>query len=245
MKSIDYIKGKPELIQEIKIKEIKYTGSTIEEVDAHVLVFPRVIFYVSESDEDAVYIFLTKEKMECFLAITLANYFSGEVVRKRVDFDKNMDKYNMLYKRIVLKFSTEKDWTEAIDFYTNKRITDVLGEEDSFCLSKAAKTFGLAFGLDLSNKKINDFLFQALPSVNIQGNGVAWNELCFPAFVNDIRYNEVESNLSGCRLWYNESFQNELYGSFVKYSAKIKLCSYSNKFTQSDISLFKSIITGK
>lgn len=241
MKRIEYIRVKEGLIQEIAIKEIKYSGSNTEEVNAYISVFPRVIIYESESEEDATYIFLTKEKIECFLAITLAEYFSSEVVRKRADFDKNMSRFNALFKRIVLKSDTEADWNDAIDFYTNKRISDVLGEEETYCLSKATKTFSI----DISNLKINNSLFEALPSVNILGDGVGWSELCFPAFANDSRYNEVESNLSGCRFWYNEPQQKEPYKRFSRYNTMIKLCSYSNKFTQSDIMLFNRIIKRK
>lgn len=241
MKRIEYIREKKGLIQEITIKEIKYLGSNSEEVNAYISVFPRVIIYETESEEDATYIFLTKEKMECFLAITLAEYFSSETVRKRADFDNNMNRFNTLFKRIVLKSNTEADWNAAIDFYTNKRIPDVLGEERTYCLSKAIKTFGIY----ISEQKTNKFLFDTMPSVNIQGNGIGWSELCFPAFVNDTRYNEVESNVSGCRFWYNEPLQEESYKRFSRYNTKIKLCSYGNKFTQSDVALINCMITSR
>lgn len=239
MKRTEYIREKDGLIQEIPIKEIKYSGSITEEVNAYISVFPRVVIYETESEDDATYIFLTKEKMECFLAITLAEYFSSEVVRKRADFDKNMCKYSSLFKRIVLKANSDNEWSVDIDFYTNKRIANVLGHEEEFCLSKAIK----AFCMDMTNLKTNESLFQKLPYINIQKNGVGWSELCFPAFANDVRYSEVESNLSGCRFWYNEPTYNEFYKRFSRYNSKIKLCTYGNKFTHSDIVLFNSIIT--
>lgn len=238
MKRIEYIMNKQNLIQEINIKEIKYSGSNIENVDAHIFVFPRVLIYVSESEEDASYIFLTKEKMECFLAITFADYFSSEAVRKRADFDRNMNKFNSLFKRIVLKYISEEDWNEAMDFYTNRRVMDILGEEETYCLAKASKMYGL----DVSNPKAEGSALDKLPFVNIQGNGVGWNELCFPAFVKDSRYNEVETNLPCYRAWYKEQIQKQLYRNFTKYSSKIKLCSYGNKYSHSDILLFKSMM---
>lgn len=240
MRNIEYLKTRKSLIQGIPVKEIKYAGSATEEVNAYIAVYPRVIIYESESEDDATYIFLTKEKMECFLAITLAEYFTSDIVRKRADFDNNMNMHSYLFKRITLKGSSEEDWTEAIDFYTNKRMQDVLGEEEGYCFSKATKENGL----NISDKERRDFLFDKLPFVGIQKNGVGWNEPCFPAFTNDTRYNEAESNMSGFRAWYNEEANKEDYRRFTRFSAEIKLCSYGNKYTQSDILMFRKILAG-
>lgn len=238
MNRINYIRERQNLIEEIPVKEIKYAGSNIISVKSYIFVFPRVIIYESEGEGDATYIFLTKERMECYIAINMAEYFSSGTIRKRADFEKNMNRYSFLFKRIVVKESTEKEWTDSIDFYTNKRIPDVLGIEDHLCFSKALKKY---FNKTLT-ENIKQILNESLPFVNVVNEGKEWKELCFPMFANDKRFEEVKEKTTAFRGWYKDKIINASYSRLNKLSCKIKLCSYDNKFTQSDISLMYNLV---
>lgn len=239
MNKIDYIRTREKLIQEIQIKEVKYTGSTVEEIPASILVFPRVIIYESACSDDATYIFLVKERMECVLAFIIAEYFSSDAIRKRADFEKNLREYNFLFKHIIAKDITENEWVETINFYTNKRIIEVLEKEESYYLTSAIRNF---LNTPLTDE-LKNLMHSCLPFVTIQKRGDKWNELCFPAFDNDKRYIEVESAHSPIRVWYNFKIQENGYSHFIKQSCLIKLCSYNNRYSQSDIMFISKMIS--
>ena len=238
MNTIDYIRSKGNIIQEIAVNELKYIGSTQSVCRASLFVFPRVIIYEIHGGNDATYIFLTEEKIECYLAFALLDYFEGDVVRKRIDFDKNMDMYLPLFKRYIVLHNSDEAWMNNINFFTDSRLPEIMQVSDKKNISAAIREASLG----KKNFKEIEKMKAVLPIVRVSCNWKEKDEFCFPAFLSDKRFMEITSPGTSHRQWYGERIKEKPYSSFTKNGISVKLCSYQDIYSTSDILLIFAVI---